>query len=147
MENHEKVKKQQPKQQPVDLDETAEMRREEMLYPIFIEENMRKQEVRQVAISEDKLHMRRQDSEMRPSKPHIISTTQVKSQSILSKQGQSAVVESGPGRPARVSSERKMRREVKPKLPHDAALLQRKPPMVPQNVSLAVHKLESMFCF
>lgn len=138
--NNENVKQQQREQQSVYLEEKVEMRRLEMRQPIFVEENTRKQKGQQGAISEEKIHLRRQESEMRKSKPDLISTGQAKSQSILSKQSKPAIAESGPGRPAKISSEQKMCSVVKPKLRQDTAVLQRKLPMVPQDVSLSRHK-------
>ncbi|RZS24402.1 hypothetical protein BHM03_00057466 [Ensete ventricosum] len=79
------------------------MRKQEAQRSILPEENIRRQESQQLAISEEKLHDNRQELETRQSKPHNISIEQAKSQSIMGKR--SMITESGPGRPVKYTSE------------------------------------------
>ncbi|KAJ8503881.1 hypothetical protein OPV22_004767 [Ensete ventricosum] len=124
----------QPPIQQLDIveEENVEMRKQEAQRSILPEENIRRQESQQLAISEEKLHDNRQELETRQSKPHNISIEQAKSQSIMGKR--SMITESGPGRPVKYTSEQNVCSKVKPGPRQDtAATLQRKPPMIPQN--------------
>ncbi|WOL16383.1 putative mediator of RNA polymerase II transcription subunit 26b [Canna indica] len=123
-ENYGTVKKQEPVQQSVILEKQVEMKRQEAKQSIFIEDNMRK-EAWQPGFSEEKLNMRRQETETWQFKSH--------NQDIPSKQSKPVIAESGPGRPAKLTSERIVSSDTKPKLQQDTAKHQRKPPMIPQD--------------
>ncbi|XP_074555766.1 putative mediator of RNA polymerase II transcription subunit 26b [Curcuma longa] len=94
-----------------------------------------KQEAQKLAVSEEKLHSRRYDNEMKQSRPQRFSIEQSNSQNILSKETKPLSAESGTGRPMRFTSEQQIYAETKTKLPQDTAKLQRKLPMIPQDRS------------
>lgn len=98
-----------------------------------------KPEARKLAVSEEKLHVRRHDNEMKQSKPQRISVGQSNSQNILSKETKPLSAESGTARPMRFTSEQQICAETKSKLLPDTATLQRKLPMIPQDVSSSGH--------
>ncbi|THU62592.1 hypothetical protein C4D60_Mb01t06740 [Musa balbisiana] len=133
-ENHESLRKQQPMQQPYTREEKVEMKQDPE-QSIFAEGvgYSRRQEPHRSATPEEKL--RKQEPQMRHSKPHEICIGQAKSQNILPKQSNPVISESGPGRPVKLAFEQKVRNEAKFKQPPDTAALQRKPPMIPRDKS------------
>ncbi|KAG6529567.1 probable mediator of RNA polymerase II transcription subunit 26b [Zingiber officinale] len=88
-----------------------------------------------LAISEEKLHMRKYENEMKQSKPQTISIGNPNSQNIPSNQSKLLIAESGPGRPTRYTSEQQICTEMKTKWQQDTATIQRKMPMIPQEKS------------
>ncbi|RWW69344.1 hypothetical protein BHE74_00023054 [Ensete ventricosum] len=142
-ENRESLRKQQPMQQPFTREEKVEMKQDPE-QSIFAEGvgHSRRQGPHRSTTPEEML--RRQEPQMRQSKPHEICFGQAKSQNILHKQSNPVISESGPGRPVKLAFEQKVCNEVKIKQPPDTAALQRKPPMIPRDVSLAKHKKKSM---
>ncbi|URD72690.1 hypothetical protein MUK42_25054 [Musa troglodytarum] len=133
-ENHESLRKQQPMQQPFTREGKVEMKQDPE-QSIFAEGvgYSRRQEPHRSATPEEKL--RRQEPQMRQSKPHEICIGQAKSQNILHKQSNPVISESGPGRPVKLAFEQKVCNKAKIKQPPDTAALQRKPPMIPRDKS------------
>ncbi|XP_074590711.1 putative mediator of RNA polymerase II transcription subunit 26b [Curcuma longa] len=83
---------------------------------------MMRQEAPMLAISEEKLHMRKYENDMKQSKPQTISIGKSNS-------------ESGPGRPTRYTSEQQICTEMKTKRQQDTATIQRKMPTIPHEKS------------
>lgn len=98
-----------------------------------------RQEAPKLAISEEKLHMRKYENEMKQSMPQTISIGKSNSQNILSNQSKLLIAESGPGRPTRYTSEQQICTEMKTKWQQDTATIQRKMPTILQEVSSSGH--------
>lgn len=77
----------------------------------------------------------KQEPVMQHTKPQEASAPQTKPQGVMRKESKPVSADFGPGRPAKQPSEQKVGDEMKAKQ-QDLSAVQRKPPMIPQDVSV-----------